>query len=108
MFKKNYLYGTFIIALGVILALNALGVTSINIFFTGWWTLIIIIPSFVELLTENRKKESLRNMLIGVVLLLLVKEVIKFELFLNLIIPIIVIYIGFKYIYQEKNSKNKE
>ena len=37
----NILWGIVLIVLGIIIGLNATGVTHINIFFRGWWTLII-------------------------------------------------------------------
>ena len=39
----NTLWGIVLVVIGVILTLNALEITNINIFFEGWWTLLIII-----------------------------------------------------------------
>ena len=52
---SGILWGIAITAVGVILALNAIGLTDINIFFHGWWTLFIIVPSFIGLVTEDRQ-----------------------------------------------------
>ena len=41
---SNLLWGCIFIVVGVIFGLNALNITSINIFFDGWWTLFIIVP----------------------------------------------------------------
>ena len=46
---KNILWGIILIIIGTIIGTNALGITNINIFFKGWWTLIIIIPCFIDL-----------------------------------------------------------
>ena len=43
----NILWGVVLIIVGVIFGLNAVGLTDINIFFHGWWTLFIIVPSFI-------------------------------------------------------------
>ena len=43
----DLLWGLFFIALGLIIGLNAMGITHINIFFSGWWTLFIIVPCFI-------------------------------------------------------------
>lgn len=40
---SSVLWGIVVVAAGVILALNAFEITSINLFFDGWWTLIIIV-----------------------------------------------------------------
>ena len=54
----NILWGLVFIAVGLIIGLNAMGITNINIFFKGWWTLFIIIPSLINLnlsLTSTRR-----------------------------------------------------
>ena len=49
----NILWGVVLIIIGLIIGGNALGITHINIFFNGWWTLFIIIPCFIGLFREN-------------------------------------------------------
>ena len=51
----NILWGLVFIVVGLIIGLNAMGITNINIFFKGWWTLFIIVPSFIDLLKEENK-----------------------------------------------------
>ena len=41
------LWGTALIAVGGIIALNAFEITGIELFFDGWWTLFIIVPCLV-------------------------------------------------------------
>ena len=41
------LWGTALIAVGGIIGLNAFGITDIELFFDGWWTLFIIVPCLV-------------------------------------------------------------
>ena len=41
---RNILWGLVLIILGLIFGGNALGITDINLFFDGWWTLFIIVP----------------------------------------------------------------
>ena len=52
---KPIVWGIAIIALGVIFGGNALGLFELNVFFDGWWTLFIIIPSdgFTEMKADN-------------------------------------------------------
>ena len=66
----NILWGIVFIALGIIIALNTLGVAKINVFFDGWWTLFIIIPCFIGLFKEREKTGNIIGLLIGIVLLL--------------------------------------
>ena len=44
---ESILWGLVLIVVGVIIGLNTMGITNINIFFDGWWTLFIIVPSFI-------------------------------------------------------------
>ena len=39
---ESILWGLVLIVVGVIIGLNTMGITNINIFFDGWWTLFII------------------------------------------------------------------
>ena len=95
---KNSLWGIAFVALAVILALNAFGVTSVNIFFDGWWTMFIIIPCIVGLITDREKSGSIIGICIGVFLLLCCRGVLSFGVFWKLIIPVIIGIIGIKMI----------
>ena len=75
----NILWGVVLIILGVIIGLNATGVTNINIFFRGWWTLIIIIPSIIGLIKNDRKLWSFIWLIIGIVLLLCTQNILSFS-----------------------------
>lgn len=44
---KNILWGIILVIIGVIIGLNTMGITDIDIFFDGWWTLVIIVPCFL-------------------------------------------------------------
>ena len=65
----NVLWGLVLIVLGLIIGGNALGITNINVFFDGWWTLIIIIPCFIGLFKEREKTGNIIGLLIGIALL---------------------------------------
>ena len=49
----NILWGLCLIVLGVIMLGNYMNLFSIDVFFDGWWTLFIIIPSIVEIFIKN-------------------------------------------------------
>ncbi len=78
---ESWLWGGVLVAVGVILAVNALGLARINIFFPGWWTLFIIVPCLIGLLTEKRKWGKLMGLIFGICLLLSCLDVISFSLF---------------------------
>ncbi|MGI6616852.1 MAG: LiaF transmembrane domain-containing protein [Saccharofermentanales bacterium] len=96
---SRILWGVALVAIGAVFALNALGITDINIFFRGWWTLFIIIPSAIGLFSRGGKFVSLIGLVIGVILLLSCQGILDFGMVWKLTIPIIIILIGLKMIF---------
>lgn len=90
----NLLWGIVLIIVGSIWGLNALGITNINIFFDGWWTLIIIIPSLIGILKDENKTGSLVFLVIGILLLLCAQNVVSFSILRKIALPLILIIIG--------------
>ncbi len=103
---KKLLWGLFFITLGIIIGLNSLGFTHINIFFRGWWTLFIIVPSFIGLFDDDDKTGNLIGLVIGIVLLLGANSVISFELIGKLIVPFILVAIGVSILFKESIKSN--
>lgn len=101
----NILWGLVIIAIGVIFGLNALGITNINIFFRGWWTLFIIIPSFIEFIRRDGKIGSLIGLGIGTALLLCCQGYLSFAMIAKLIFPFILVMIGLSLIFKDTFQK---
>lgn len=102
---SNILWGLVLIIVGVIFGLNALNITNINIFFNGWWTLFIIVPSFIDLFKEGDKTGNVIGLLIGVLFLLSANNIIDFSVVLKLIIPAFLIVIGFSIIFKDRVEK---
>ena len=86
---SNVLWGFAFIIVGLILGLNALELTNINIFFDGWWTLFIIIPCFIGLFDDKEKTGNIIGLVIGVLLLLCCQDLFAFDLVWKLILPFI-------------------
>ena len=97
----NVLWGIVLIVIGLILGGNALGITNINIFFEGWWTLFIIIPCFIGLFKDNEKTASLIGLLVGVALLLGCQNIISFDLIWKLAFPTILVVLGLSMIFKD-------
>ena len=93
------LWGIVLVAAGVLFALNALGLTNYDVFFDGWWTLFIIIPSIVGVITERDKTGSFVGLAIGVLLLLWKQEIIELDFVWKLFLPVLVILLGLKLIF---------
>ncbi len=101
----NVLWGLVLIAIGVIFGLNAVGLTNINIFFSGWWTLFIIVPSFIELIRSDNKMWSFIWLCIGIALLLCAQNILSFSLIAKLILPFILVMIGLSMIFKDTFNK---
>jgi predicted membrane protein len=106
---KNYkkiLFGIVLLIAGVIIALNAFGVTDIDVWFPGWWTLFIIIPCGVGLFTERDKSGNLIGLLVGVVLLLWQLDIVDISILWKLLVPAVLIVIAIKLIVGGLGRKN--
>ena len=100
----NVLWGIVLIVIGLIIGGNALGITNINIFFDGWWTLFIIVPCFIGLFKENEKTGNVIGLLIGVALLLACQDILDFDLIWKLAFPVILVILGISIIFKDALS----
>lgn len=96
---SKILWGIALIVIGGIFALNAFGITDIEVFFDGWWTLFIIVPCFIGIFSEREKTGNIIGLLIGVFLLLCCQNVLGFDMLWKLAIPAIIVIIGLKLIF---------
>lgn len=105
----NILWGICFIIIGIIVLLNSLGITNINIFFNGWWTLFIIIPSFIGLIKDKEKIWSIFFLILGVALLLSARGVLDMGLIAKCILPFVLILAGINIVFKDIiNSKETE
>ena len=104
---SRVLWGIVLIFIGVIWGLNRTGVADINIFFDGWWTLFIIVPSAISFFEKgNNKVSSLIFLIIGVLLLLAAQGLFEFEILWEILLPAIVVLIGLSLIFGNKVDFN--
>ena len=104
--SKSIMWGVILIIVGIILGGNALELFDINVFFDGWWTLFIIIPSLFGIANNREKVGSIIALVIGVLLLLSCQNIIDFDVIWKLMVPIIIVGVGLSLIF--KNSFNSE
>ena len=97
---KPIIWGVAIVALGVIFGGNALGLFELNVFFHGWWTLFIIVPSVIGIFTEKEKLASLFMLAVGVILLLAAQDVFSYGVAWKVIFAILLVIFGVKIIFQ--------
>jgi len=106
---KPIIWGIAIIALGIIFGGNALGLFNLDIFFDGWWTLFIIIPSVVSLITDKDKIMSLGFIAVGIILLLAAQNVFSYDIAWKIILAIFLIVTGLTIIIKSLfHSKNDQ
>lgn len=106
---RPIIWGIAIIALGIIFGGNALGWFNLDIFFNGWWTLFIIVPSVISLFTDKDKIMSLGFIAVGVILLLAAQNVFSYEVAWKVILAVFLVAIGLsiiiKSIFRNKNDE---
>lgn len=92
----NLLIGLAFVAAGVLLAGNAFSLWDVSLFFPGWWTLFIIVPSFISIIKSGPKVFNSICLVLGVLLLLTrqIPEVFTWELVGRLVFPVILVVIG--------------
>lgn len=106
---KNIILGIILIVVGVWFGLYATGVVKVNLLFDGWWTLFIIVPSFLGLFDGDGRTGSLIGLFVGVLLLLSCQDVLNFDIVLKLIVPCVLIVTGLTFIFKGKiKTKNIE
>ena len=109
---KNMLWGIVLICIGIVLGLNALDITNIDLFFDGWWTLFIIIPCFIDLFRDKDKTGNIVGLVIGIFLLLSCQGLVNFSILWKMVVPIVLIVIGlsciFKSAFSDSAKKIKE
>ena len=103
---KSILWGVVLVLLGVLVGTNSLGITNIDIFFDGWWSLFIIIPCFIGLFSNEDKTGNIIGLLVGVILLLGMNNILDLDKIWKLIVPSIIVIIGLSLIF--KNSFNSK
>ena len=99
------IWGLILVLVGMIMIMNQVFGYDINIFFSGWWTIFIIIPCLIDLINpkESDKMAPLIGLIIGVCLLLVCQDIISFEIIWKLFIPVVLVIIGLSLIF--KNIK---
>ncbi len=104
---RGIIIGILVIAIGVVLGLNALEITNINLFFDGWWTLFIIIPCGISLFTGKEKLGSIVGIIAGVLLLLSAQDLFDLKMVWKILVPVLIISIGIKLILKSLNTTKK-
>ncbi|SHO47815.1 LiaF transmembrane domain-containing protein [Anaerocolumna xylanovorans] len=97
---SNLIWGIIFIILGVGFGGEAMGLWDFNIFFSGWWALIIVILSVVSIIQNGPKTGNIIWLAIGGMLFLGQQDIVDFDVIGKLIVPVIFVLIGISIIFR--------
>jgi len=99
----KFVLGIALIAAGVLWILSMIGILNFNIFFDGWWTMFIILPCLVGLLTDKDRIGPLVGISIGTILLLSCQNIINWDIVWGLCGGVCIIALGLALIFKPSN-----
>lgn len=91
---SNILWGLFWMALGLTIAGNVFHWWDVSLFFPGWWTLFLILPCGISIISNGFGGFSLIGFVVGIMLLLNCQGIFLADTVRKLIIPVVLIIIG--------------
>lgn len=98
-------WGLFFIIIGIGYGGDATGFWQFTIFFSGWWTFFIIIPSLIGLIQKGYNTSEFIGLLVGIVLFLSARDVLNLRVIGKLIFPAILVIIGLGIIFNDVIKK---
>ncbi len=90
----SIVWGICLCVFAVLLVGNMAGILSFSLFFSGWWTLFLIIPGLCGLFSKGSRWGSAIMLLIGIIFLLSAQGVVAPQVVWQLILAIVVLWIG--------------
>lgn len=97
--KQSIFWGLILIIVGVLFLGNNFNWWSVDLFFKGWWTLFIIVPSLLGLLKKESMSGSAISLTLGILLLLASQDIISWNMIWQILVPVIIIVIGLTLIF---------
>ena len=103
--RRNIIWGIILLVIGLALAGNIFNLFRIHIFFDGWWTLFIIIPSIIGITNEGPKTGNVISLVVGILLFLACRGLFDFTIIWKLLLPVIIVGIGISMIFKDVFNK---
>lgn len=101
----SVIVGILLIVAGVILGGNALDLWHIDLFFPGWWTLFIIIPSLSNIRKQGINMGNGICLIVGIFLFVSAWDFIPWTLFWKLLVPGFCIVLGLFVLFGHNRKK---
>ena len=108
MQKRNLFWGILLIVVGILFLGRNMDWWDFSIFFDGWWTLFLIVPSVISLIRRESIGTSFLILVLGVLMLLASQEVIEWRTIWKVFVPLIIIVIGLSIIFVNRKAKEKK
>ena len=108
MNKRNLFWGILLIVVGILFLGRNMDWWDFSIFFDGWWTLFLIVPSVISLVRREGIGTSFLILALGALMLLACQDVIEWSTIWKIFVPIIIIVIGLSIIFANRKVKVKE
>ena len=94
MNKRNLFWGIVLIVVGILFLGRNMNWWNFSIFFEGWWTLFLIVPSIISLVRKESMGTSFLILVLGVLMLLASQNVIEWSTIWKVFLPIIIMVVG--------------
>ena len=107
MNKRNLFWGIVLIVVGILFLGRNMNWWNFSIFFEGWWTLFLIVPSIVSLVRKESMGTSFLILVLGVLMLLASQNVIEWSTIWKVFLPIIIMVVGLSIIFGNRKVKTK-
>ena len=106
MNRKNMFWGLLLIVIGILFLGRNMDWWDFSIFFRGWWTLFLIVPSFISLIKQENIGSSFLIFFLGILLLLACQDVIDWDILWKIFVPVIIIVIGLSILFRNRRVRN--
>ena len=104
--RTNIFLGLILIIIGMLALLGSLNIIKFNMFFNGWWTVFIIVPSIVNMLEEKVNLGNTFSLLLGILLLLVMNDIITIGNVFKFVLPGLLIMFGIYVLFLTTKKDN--
>lgn len=105
MKKSNLFWGVILIVIGILFLGRNMEWWDFSIFFRGWWTLFLIVPSIIALIKRDNVGTSSLMLLLGILMLLASRMIIEWSTVWKVFVPAIIIVVGLFVIFGSRRVK---